>query len=854
MHKLSRQTFDEKIRNEQSTRLMRATSFMKVQHTSSPATLSNWIALAALGLTAMVSPAQAIPAKDLILHNTQESVIVHPADGSYEIVERGRLHPEIRAGVAAMVDHHWIRCGDYPGHKTQQSSFTDALGNGEQITVTCSGLVSQPDLLYVIRLYSSFSAGEIRVEVQNRSSRSITIQRIRPVEGIGDRPIETGNSESSDRILSDSFSEDWPPLKIYDFSQAPQGMLRAVGSQLIYNRESRDSLFFGALTSERFLTILHLRTDQRRSAIDSYNVDSTGTTEIQASDPESGLKKGPAKNLIELSVLDLPGATVSSERLLFAAGDNYYSILNDYGSAIRILHHPRIDSGPMLGWWSWTAFYSSITQGNVWTNAQWLAQHLKDAGYDYFHLDLGYAYARGEYTTPNRAQFPDGLASLGRRVCSLGLKMGYWTAPFEVSDRSWVYQNHKDWLVHNGQGEPIQIGVGEEAGRELLYVLDATHPAAQQYLQTTYQTLAGEWGGRYIKLDFMDNTAIEGHYFRPNTTALEAQRIGLQIIRKAVGENVLLDKDGSPMLNPVGLVDEGRLSQDTGHTFLRSKEAAPGIAARYYMNRNFFMADPDAFTISKQLIEERKIQSPLTRNEAEVSVTLAAVSGGMFEIGDNLPTLGADPERLALLTNADLLQMVRLGRAALPLDLLTYRPQDEQPGVFLLHEDRRQAMLAVFNWTEEARSQDFALSDLMLQRDHSYQLIDVFHSAASSAIKGGVLRVQDQPRHSVYLFKIIDESIPAAPPSIQAKTPEKGLAGEDLRFSAVAAGNGVPALAYHWNFGDGVSTDGAAVTHNYTGTGMFNVQLAVDGVDGVAYRKTFPLLIQGTARLPAPRR
>ena len=140
------------------------------------------------------------------------------------------------------------------------------------------------------------------------------------------------------------------------------------------------------------------------------------------------------------------------------------------------------------------------------------------------------------------------------------------------------------------------------------------------------------------------------------------------------------------MLNPVGLVDEGRVSQDTGHAFLRSKEAEPGIAARYYMHRNFFITDPDAFTVSRQLLEERSIQAPLTLNEAQVSIALAAVSGGMFEIGDDLPTLGSDPERLALVKNPDLLAMVKLGQAAVPLDLMTYTDKDEQPSVFLLRE------------------------------------------------------------------------------------------------------------------------------------------------------------------------
>jgi alpha-galactosidase len=65
----------------------------------------------------------------------------------------------------------------------------------------------------------------------------------------------------------------------------------------------------------------------------------------------------------------------------------------------------------------------------------------------------------------------------------------------------------------------------------------------------------------------MDHSSIEGYRYRPNTMATEAQRIGLTIIREAVGNDVLLDKDGSTMLNPVGYIDEGRISRDTGHSF-----------------------------------------------------------------------------------------------------------------------------------------------------------------------------------------------------------------------------------------------------------------------------------------------
>ena len=794
---------------------------------------------------------------DAVAHTEGLSVAVRASDGTFQIATGDGGHSVIQARVAAEIDHKWVQSTDYPKHEISESSFEDALGHGKKIAVTSFGLSNFPDLVYTLQIYDSRAFGVIETEVRNHTDHPVTIQSIRNVEAVGSGIIDLGGAQKRDRVLSDSFSEDWPPLQIYDLGKAPKGMHQAVGSQLIYNRDSKESLFLGALTSSRFLTIIHLQTQTSSpdgSGIASYTVDSTGTTEIQATDPESGLREGPAENLIALSVPLPAGESITSERVMFAAGRDYHSQLENYGAAVRELHHSRVSAENMLGWWSWTAFYTKITQGASLTNAQWLTEHLKDLGYDYFHFDLGYAYARSEYATPNASQFPRGMWDLTHRICRLGLKVGVWTAPFEVGERAWIYENHKDWLLHNAHGDPISIGKAEEVEGERLFVLDVTHPDAQEYLRQTYRTLSREWGARYIKLDFMDNTAIEGYYHRPNTTALEAQRIGLEIIRKAVGEDVLLDKDGSPMLNPVGLVDEGRISQDTGHAFLRSKEAEPGIAARYYMHRNFFTDDPDAFTVSRQLLEERTIQAPLTLNEAEVSIALAAVSGGMFEIGDDLPILGKDPERLALVTNPDLLAMAKLGRAALPLDLLTYTDKDQQPSVFLLLEDQRQSILAVFNWTEEASSHTLTFPDLKLPAGHFYKAIDLFAQDQPLAVDHETLRLDNQPAHSVKLIKIIDTSIPIAAPSITFQVPPQAAIGEEIQLSSVVSKYGVPALSYHWDFGDGVVADGATLTHAYTAAGTYTVRFTAEGLDGKSTEETFPIAIQGAVIIAAPRR
>jgi hypothetical protein len=671
-----------------------------------------------------------------------------------------------------------------------------------------------------------------------------------------------GGPESADRVLSDSYSEDRPPLHIFDLGKAPiysgedelgkdLGNLHlAVGSQLIYNRQSKFSLLLAALTSDRWLTILHLHTAQASSGgvrITSYTVDSTGTTEIMK---KESLRDDPASDQIELSLALSPGNQMSSEKLAFSVSRDYHAQLESYGEAIRLLHHARTPSTVPWGWWSWTAYYFGLSQGTALSNARWLSQNLKELGFDFFHIDDGYSYADGEYTTANAVLFPDGMRQLGHQICQLGLKFALWTAPFRVSQRAWVYENHPEWLVHNVQGKPIQIGF-VESSRDPLYVLDATHPGAQEYLRSTYTILSREWGVRYLKLDFMDDTAIEGYRYRPDTTALEAQRIGLQIVREVVGNDVLLDKDGSPMLNTVGLTELGRTSTDTGHSFQGAKEDSTGIAARYYMNNNFYVADPDAFTVAEQLITDQtwhQSKTPLTLDEAEVSITLAAIAGGMFELGDDLPTLGAQPDRLNLVRNRDLLDMVRLRRAAKPLDLMTYSAEDEQPSIFLVREDRRQSMLAVFNWTEGLRSHEFKLGELGLTSQNSFAASDVFHQDRQVALSNGILRIDKQTPHSVRLIKIIDSSLPPSAPSVSIQAPSQAQLGATVHFSATVAPDSAPALAYRWEFGDGISAQGPSADHAYTQNGVYKIGLTVDGLDGTSATQTSSITVQGTIK------
>src|SRR5207245_9953225 len=186
-----------------------------------------------------------------------------------------------------------------------------------------------------------------------------------------------------------------------------------------------------------------------------------------------------------------------------------------------------------------------------------------------------------------------------------------------------------------------------------------------------------------------------------------------------------------------------------------------------------------------------------------------------------------------------LLQMARLGCAAVPRELMSYRVEDEMPSIFFLQEDRRQSMLAAFNWTNQQQSHTLRLADLHLPAAVKYQAFDVLAEGKTIPVQSVAISLPQQPPHSVRLVEIIDRSVPAAAPSITAEVPSAATVGQPVTFSAESDPNGVPALSYRWNFGDGVTGEGHKVTHAYTSAGDHTLRLMVEGVDNDHAKKSF---------------
>jgi hypothetical protein len=263
------------------------------------------------------------------------------------------------------------------------------------------------------------------------------------------------------------------------------------------------------------------------------------------------------------------------------------------------------------------------------------------------------------------------------------------------------------------------------------------------------------------------------------------------------------------------------------------------------MNRNFFISDPDAYAISGHKSSEA--DTALSLDEAEAAAVLAALSGGMFDIGSDLSVLSSEPDRLAVAENRDLLQMVALSRAAVPVDLMSYSEEDQLPSLFLLKEDRRQTVLAVFNWSDAARSRSLRLDDLGLPATGTFEVQDVLHSERHVSVSGGVLDLHDLHAHSVCLLKLTDTAVSAAPPSISdLKVPSTAEVGVVSQFSVEVDPSSMSSVvSFGWNFGDGTSAQGRQATHAYTRAGTYSITVSAQGIEGLTTQRTGSITVHG---------
>ena len=157
----------------------------------------------------------------------------------------------------------------------------------------------------------------------------------------------------------------------------------------------------------------------------------------------------------------------------------------------------------------------------------------------------------------------------------------------------------------------------------------------------------------------------------------------------------------------------------------------------------------------------------------------------------------------------------------------------------------RQSILTVFNWTREARSHTLTFADLGLPAGHTFKADNVLRPTSAVHVTRSSIEMPEEPPESVIVLRLTDEDVPAHAPALSAQVPASARTGETIQVSAHAVSDDAPAVAYHWDFGDGTSADGARASHTYTRASNYRVRLSGKGVDGLGTELELPVNVTG---------
>lgn len=106
-------------------------------------------------------------------------------------------------------------------------------------------------------------------------------------------------------------------------------------------------------------------------------------------------------------------------------------------------------------------------------------------------------------------------------------------------------------------------------------------------------------------------------------------------------------------------------------------------------------------------------------------------------------------------------------------------------------------------WPTGPCSHGFSLEALGLPGGPEFNALDVLNQNTEIPIDSSVVRLENQLRHSVRGIKLIDSAVPAAAPTVNAEVPSQTRVGEPIKLATQVQADGVPALSYRWDFGDG---------------------------------------------------
>jgi len=526
------------------------------------------------------------------LANDRLVVRLDERDGTWGATWLGSVDAAVRrVGFAVRVDKEDLAA---KGGAATTEPFADKLGSGIQIRQRWAGPV---EVERVLKVYQGKPAVVIGGQVTNRSGRGVSLADARMVQA----GPESRGWWHLGRLMQAPAAAGYPgtsppcrPAAEADSLGSPIHSYDSSGVLALACTQPAGGLTFGYLTALEGSPHVHA----------AFQLGEGGTS-LAATLGYGG------------RVLP-PGQSIPLDPVWISAETNAHAGLERYGDAVAALAREPVLTGDNALWCSWYPIRMGISEEVVFANAAVAAKHFKPLGLELIQLDHG--WQRGDICgdwVPNQ-RFPHGLKWLSDELrARYGMKLGLWIAPTVVAETSQLFREHPDWMLKNPDGKPAPTGRWFWVPNPETYVLDASHPAAEKWIEQTFARLTAE-GASYYKIDFIAGSG--GGYVQHDpqcTRGWGVLRRGMDAIRRGAGPDAWIRYCQTPPLLSVGLANSAYIGDDTGDAGLQGginllRINDPLLAASYWANDRLYHREVCDMSVGmKAPVEEARLRLAL---------------------------------------------------------------------------------------------------------------------------------------------------------------------------------------------------------------------------------------------------
>lgn len=285
------------------------------------------------------------------------------------------------------------------------------------------------------------------------------------------------------------------------------------------------------------------------------------------------------------------------------------------------------------GYTTWYNYYRNIDENIVKRDLKSLSA-LKEK-VDIFQIDDGYQKSIGDWLNTDEKNFPNGMKIIADEIHTNNLLAGLWLAPFAATKDSFIYKQHRDWLVHDEKGNLYSAGPNWGT----FYAIDFYNKEAADYIKKVFHTILNEWGYDMVKLDFLYAACVVPMH---NKSRGQIMCEAMDFIRDCVGEKMILGC-GVPLMPAFGKVDFCRIGADVALEWkhrkhmLREDVSTPNTINctifRRGLNGRAFLNDPDVFLL-------RDSNTDMNFEQRKLLAKINSIFGSLLFVSDNVSDYG----------------------------------------------------------------------------------------------------------------------------------------------------------------------------------------------------------------------